>query len=145
MYWYYIKIKNILCVGQQSFNIYAICARLAMGVQWWYMYLRIGVGYRGENIHIGLTQRVDDGGLSPVHKMTNNMENLQKEKYCYVFFFLQRLVDWILKIRKTCFNFTIFIVWIISEKFKQFYASKNHFTLISTCIAFEYLVLLKSN
>lgn len=57
-----------------------------MGVQWWYMYLRIGVGYRGENIHIGLTQRVDDGGLSPVHKMTNNMENLQKEKYCYVFF-----------------------------------------------------------
>lgn len=44
------------------------------------MYLRIGVGYRGENIHIGLTQRVDDGGLSPVHKMTNNMENLSKRE-----------------------------------------------------------------
>lgn len=51
------------------------------------MYLRIGVGYRGENIHIGLTQRVDDGGLSPVHKMTNNMENLSKrEILLWVFF-----------------------------------------------------------
>lgn len=58
-----------------------------MGVQWWYMYLRIGVGYRGENIHIGLTQRVDDGGLSPVHKMTNNMENLSKREILLLFFF----------------------------------------------------------
>lgn len=51
------------------------------------MYLRIGVGYRGENIHIGLTQRVDDGGLSPVHKMTNNMENLSKREILLWFFF----------------------------------------------------------
>lgn len=52
------------------------------------MYLHIGVGYRGENIHIGLTQRVDDGGLSPVHKMTNNMENLSKrEILLHVWFF----------------------------------------------------------
>lgn len=54
------------------------------------MYLRIGVGYRGENIHIGLTQRVDDGGLSPVHKMTNNMENLSKREILLWFFFLSK-------------------------------------------------------
>lgn len=76
------------------------------------MYLRIGVGYRGENIHIGLTQRVDDGGLSPVHKMTNNMENLSKREILLwgFFSFKDSLTEYCRSEKHVVFFFTIFRV-----------------------------------